>query len=288
MSKSISRGNKRLIFGIGFAVIFCLSYLTIASYMGSPEGLQYPNPGHYPGEIGPGTFNCSPTDLASGVCFWKFPAKLILGGILDMGNNKITNLVTPTANSDAATKGYVDAASGGGINWFDESWNYLGSFTVESGAGCQDWYNGGKGIIKETGLTIPAGTKEVAICTNKGGTANCSIIFTMTPPYSNEKTIVPHSGGGSNIHTLYSFIGVNPTGDKELLTGGSTFFGVESCANSDCSNCFFQSGSVYYNAQYKVSILENQKVAVIFYMEYNDYSYVNYNGIASGKVWYKT
>ena len=32
---------------------------------------------------------------------------------LDMNNGKIVNLLTPTASSDAATKGYVDAASGG-------------------------------------------------------------------------------------------------------------------------------------------------------------------------------
>ena len=30
-----------------------------------------------------------------------------------MNNGKIVNLLTPTASSDAATKGYVDAASGG-------------------------------------------------------------------------------------------------------------------------------------------------------------------------------
>jgi len=29
-------------------------------------------------------------------------------GVLDMGNNKITNVATPTAASDVATKGYVD------------------------------------------------------------------------------------------------------------------------------------------------------------------------------------
>ncbi|MFA5392121.1 MAG: hypothetical protein WC306_00290 [Candidatus Paceibacterota bacterium] len=39
-------------------------------------------------------------------------AKLkIVGGVLDMTTQKITNLATPTDDSDAATKGYVDAAS---------------------------------------------------------------------------------------------------------------------------------------------------------------------------------
>lgn len=33
---------------------------------------------------------------------------------LDVQSNKIINLATPTASTDAATKGYVDSASGGG------------------------------------------------------------------------------------------------------------------------------------------------------------------------------
>ncbi|RLJ01395.1 MAG: hypothetical protein DRP10_04150, partial [Candidatus Aenigmatarchaeota archaeon] len=87
--------NTKLIFGISFTVILCLSYLAIASYMNSPEGLQYPNPGHYPGEIGPGTFNCSSTDLALGKCFWKF-VDIIVTGTADISkwahSNKVTNL----------------------------------------------------------------------------------------------------------------------------------------------------------------------------------------------------
>jgi len=41
-------------------------------------------------------------------------AKLkILGGVLDMTSQKITSLAIPTNDADAATKAYVDAASGG-------------------------------------------------------------------------------------------------------------------------------------------------------------------------------
>ena len=36
-----------------------------------------------------------------------------LSGALTMGNNKITNLATPTAATDAATMGYVDSKGGG-------------------------------------------------------------------------------------------------------------------------------------------------------------------------------
>lgn len=48
-------------------------------------------------------------------------------GNLSMGNNKITNLATPTANADAATKLYVDNAVTGGLE-------FKGSFNASSGA----------------------------------------------------------------------------------------------------------------------------------------------------------
>ncbi len=38
-------------------------------------------------------------------------------GALDMGSQKIVNLATPTASTDAATKGYVDAAAATPTNW---------------------------------------------------------------------------------------------------------------------------------------------------------------------------
>ncbi|MBI5306555.1 hypothetical protein HZB04_03150 [Candidatus Wolfebacteria bacterium] len=38
--------------------------------------------------------------------------KLVVNGTIDVSNNKITSLSTPTASTDAATKGYVDAAAG--------------------------------------------------------------------------------------------------------------------------------------------------------------------------------
>lgn len=44
-----------------------------------------------------------------------------MGGILDMNGNRITNLPTPTSNSDPATKGYVD-----GKTIFYEKGSYIG------------------------------------------------------------------------------------------------------------------------------------------------------------------
>lgn len=45
-----------------------------------------------------------------------------MGGILDMNENRITNLPTPTSNSDPATKGYVD-----GKTIFYEKGSYIGN-----------------------------------------------------------------------------------------------------------------------------------------------------------------
>ena len=41
------------------------------------------------------------------------------GKLIDVGNNKITNLAVPTANSDAATKAYVDSQSASGFTLSD-------------------------------------------------------------------------------------------------------------------------------------------------------------------------
>jgi len=42
---------------------------------------------------------------------------------LDMGNKRITNLATPIAASDAATRGYVDAAAGSGVCY--TAWGHI-------------------------------------------------------------------------------------------------------------------------------------------------------------------
>jgi len=122
MSKTINiMENTKLIFGISFTVILCLSYLAIASYMNSPEGLQYPNPGHYPGEIGPGTFNCSSTDLALGKCFWKF-VDIIVTGTADISkwahSNKVTNLNADKIDGYDAS----DLLAGGGSSLCYDLW----------------------------------------------------------------------------------------------------------------------------------------------------------------------
>ncbi|MCK4730670.1 MAG: hypothetical protein KAT28_05110 [Candidatus Aenigmarchaeota archaeon] len=105
--------NKKLILGILLTFVICIGSAILATYSTGPYG-NYPNPGIHPGMIGPGTFNDS--GVASPQ--WKFLGDLDVVGILDMNNNKITNISAPTANSDVATKGYVDAAGGSGGGYF--------------------------------------------------------------------------------------------------------------------------------------------------------------------------
>ena len=63
--------NKLKLFGIISLSLFVgsVAYQVLASHLTSPSGLKYPEPGHYPEQIGPGTFNCS----GNANCYWEFP-----------------------------------------------------------------------------------------------------------------------------------------------------------------------------------------------------------------------
>ena len=80
--RNIIMENKKLIFGVLLTFLVCLSSTILASYMTNPvdPSLKYPNPGHYPGEIGPGTFN----DSNSANPYWKFPGDLNVTGNLTL------------------------------------------------------------------------------------------------------------------------------------------------------------------------------------------------------------
>ncbi len=65
---------KKFTLAILLTFTLTIAYQVFAAYLTSPENLKYPNPGHYPGEIGPGTFNCSNNTN----CFWRFPNALFI------------------------------------------------------------------------------------------------------------------------------------------------------------------------------------------------------------------
>jgi len=190
--------NTKLIFGISFTVVLCLSYLAIASYMNSPEGLQYPNPGHYPGEIGPGTFNCSSTDLALGKCFWKF-VDIIVTGTADISkwahSNKVTNLNADKIDGYDAS----DLLAGGGGGFDTSDFSLIGTATFEP---------------QETGTkTIGTFTKTELVC-SFSNSANSTIVITASPPTSNPTNYGASAAGGRAKVFLVKI--VNPTGQDPV------------------------------------------------------------------------
>ena len=267
--------NKKLTLGILLTFIICIGSAILATYSTGPYG-NYPNPGVHPGMIGPGTFNASGVANPS----WVIP------GILNMDNNRITNISMPVANSDVATKGYVDAASGGGNNWFYDDWNFLGEFTVNSGNGCKNW---NKGITVETGFTLPTSAREIAICTNIGNVPECTILFTMTPPYSENKELTTtFIRSDSTIHKLYThLIPTTSMGDQTLFSGNQVSHDASLYCymRSSCSG----GGRTQRTPYYKVKILENRKVVIYYFINSGAAStrHLDFNWVVSGRVWYK-
>ena len=92
---------KKTILAILLTFSLAIAYQVFAAYLTSPENLKYPNPGHYPGEIGPGTFNCSEETIN---CFWKFPAKVIIEGILNLTGHNIIGVGEIKANKVNASE----------------------------------------------------------------------------------------------------------------------------------------------------------------------------------------
>ena len=89
------------------------------------------------GDAGDNTISTS-----SGNLVLTATANVQLGSTLDANSNKITNLGTPTANGDAATKAYVDDQIGGSV-----------ALTINADGGSADTIN-----LQDSDLTITGGT----------------------------------------------------------------------------------------------------------------------------------
>ena len=103
---------SRIILAIIGTFLLAISYQALAAYLTSPEGLKYPNPGHYPGEIGPGTFNCSNNTN----CYWKFPKALFIDsdkGRVGIGNENPKEELDVVGDIHAS--GDICSDVGGGI-----------------------------------------------------------------------------------------------------------------------------------------------------------------------------
>ncbi len=100
----VGKENKKLILGVLLTFIVCIGSAILAAYMTNPQdsNLKYPNPGHYPGEIGPGTFNASDSTDP----YWNFPGDLNVSGNTQLGDS----------SSDKTTvKGDLDLINGTGF-----------------------------------------------------------------------------------------------------------------------------------------------------------------------------
>jgi hypothetical protein len=84
--------SKKLTIAVLSTFIIAIAYQVLAAYMTSPEGFNYPNPGHYPGQIGPGTFNCSGETGSN--CSWSFPGDVYIDGNLNITGNLSVDTIT--------------------------------------------------------------------------------------------------------------------------------------------------------------------------------------------------
>jgi hypothetical protein len=112
---------------------------------------------------------------------------VIINGILDMMNHRITNVGAPTALSDAATKGYVDSTSGYTFVRWGNPTATGGSTLLYSGFAMDSHYN------------LAAGTDTICVTQNPtlvGNSANengALAYFGITQTTAPHSTQIPHN-----------------------------------------------------------------------------------------------
>jgi hypothetical protein len=146
---------------------------------------------------------------------------------LDLATNKITNLGTPTAAADAATKAYVDAqVSGGGDNLGNHTATTALAMGVNNITGTGAISAGTLAASDTAGLIWESGINSI---THNDGAGNVQIRFGNDFSSSDER--FTHNGGavyiGSNIDaasatSLTTKVASNPgTGNDTAITWGS-------------------------------------------------------------------
>ena len=136
---------------------------------------------------------------------------------IDMSNNKITNLATPTDPTDAATKAYVDASGGSASNWatFPAVQNVdISGFTLDNVATIDTQDASGSQLIINAPATLMIGTAGVANLVLAGG-ANRTDISNAGVTVTSRKVI----SGGGNGETIgqYNFSGLTDTSASRVF-----------------------------------------------------------------------
>ena len=90
----------------------------------NPSGLYYYNGSSWSGPL-------TAADLSE---YLKADGTTAATGSLNMANNKVTNVATPTASTDAANKSYVDGLSGG-LTWKESVVNFAASAPASPATG---------------------------------------------------------------------------------------------------------------------------------------------------------
>ena len=165
-------------------------------------------------------------------------AKLDVNGSINVNNNKITNLIMPTTSSDAATKGYVDAATQGIGKSRSQYFTSNGTFTVPDNVSLvwvTAWGGGGGG----------GGSIHTIYREGGGGGAGGSIIYkypvTVTPGEVINVIVGTGGTGGTGNYTSGGDGGNTSFGSYlTVIGGGGGKIGVEGVkggkgGSSDCS-----------------------------------------------------
>ena len=131
-------------------------------------------------------------------------------GAINMGSKKITSLATPTANTDAATKGYVDTVAGGQI---DPS-----TFATKDDLNKKLDKTGGSGMTKfevsaNDSITL-SGNNSINLSTS--GTGNPGVI-TLDAPEVQVPTATTNGGTLKAINIQYL---INNFGSKTGIDDG--------------------------------------------------------------------
>jgi hypothetical protein len=150
-------------------------------------------------------------------------AKITLSGIagvaVDAGNQKIVQLATPTADTDAANKSYVDSVAAG-LDW-------KASVKYATAAPLPSYTAAGSGV----GKTLT-------------GTANGALIVDGVAVSVSDRILVKDEGGGTSVHNgIYVVTATGDASNPYVLTRATDFDGTPGGEVSSGNAVFVEGGA---------------------------------------------